>query len=112
MVQLEVFASSETDLLTNKAVDKKSKLVSLNVFIDVKGIIRVGGKLRHANIKYSRRHPIVLPAKHPLTELLIRETHLKYLHVGPQGILALRLSYWILSGRQAITRIFRKCTML
>lgn len=68
------------------------------------------GRLRHANIEYSRRYPIILQTKHPFTELVIRDTHLKQLHVGPQGILAhTRQLYWILSGRQAVRRVFRRC---
>lgn len=110
MVQSDEFACEKANLLTNKGINKKSKLITLNPFLDQKGIIRVGSRLRHADFEYSRRHPIILLAKHPFTELVIRDTHLRQLHVGPQGFLAhIRQSYWILSGRQAIKRVYRKC---
>ncbi|XP_072763662.1 uncharacterized protein [Anoplolepis gracilipes] len=99
MVQSDEFALERMDLRANKGISKKSKLVTLNPFLDQKGILRVDGRLCHANIEYSRRHPIILPAKHPFTELVIRDSHLRQLHVRPQGILAnIRQSYWILSA--------------
>ncbi|XP_018403051.1 PREDICTED: uncharacterized protein LOC108779974 [Cyphomyrmex costatus] len=110
MVQAVEFATELSDLQENRAVQGKSKLIALNPFIDKTKIIRVGGRLRHSDLDFSKQHPIVLPANHPLTELIIRDCHLKHMHVGPQGLLThLRSMYWPLSGRRVIRLVLRKC---
>ncbi|XP_011859019.1 PREDICTED: uncharacterized protein LOC105556532, partial [Vollenhovia emeryi] len=72
IVQSEEFAPEKMDLQTKGQVATKSKLVTLNPFMDAKEIVRF--------------------------------------HLGPQGLLAhLRQLYWIISGKQAIRRVLRKC---
>ncbi|GFS79746.1 integrase catalytic domain-containing protein [Trichonephila clavipes] len=41
----------------------KSKILNLSPFLDDKGIIRVGGRLKHSRLPYSSKHPILLLAK-------------------------------------------------
>ncbi|GFU52825.1 DUF5641 domain-containing protein [Trichonephila clavipes] len=41
----------------------KSKILNLSPFLDDKGIIQVGGRLKHSRLPYSSNHPILLPAK-------------------------------------------------
>lgn len=66
--------------------------------------------MRNAPISYDQRYPIVLPAKHKLTKLIIRHYHHEHLHAGPQALLAfVRTSYWPLSGRSAVRRVLRNC---
>lgn len=82
----------------------------MHPFFDDDGIIRAGGRLRHAPIEYSRKYPIILPKKHHLTELIIRDAHYRNLHAGTQAILAdVRNNYWPISGKDAIRRVLRKC---
>lgn len=91
-------------------LNKSSKLISLNPFIDKNDIIRVGGRLNNANIADNQKHPIILPKNHPLTDLIIRHEHYKHLHVGPQALLAiLRTRFWPISGRNSVKNILRKC---
>ncbi|XP_078051856.1 uncharacterized protein LOC144478005, partial [Augochlora pura] len=54
--------------------------------LDANGIIRLGGRLTNANITYDEKHPIILPAKHQLTKLLIIHEHTQLLHAGCQGM--------------------------
>ncbi|XP_065079407.1 uncharacterized protein LOC135702304 [Ochlerotatus camptorhynchus] len=37
----------------------------------INGILRVGGRLRHAAISEDRKHPMILPARHTLTERIL-----------------------------------------
>ena len=68
------------------------------------GLLRVGGRLHNApNLTFDQKHPILLPTKGRLVELLIDQYHIDLLHAGQQLILSsLRQKYWIPC---AITRI-------
>lgn len=65
-----------------KGVTSKSRVVltSLNPFVDVMGILRVGGRLQLADINDGMKHPIIIPNKSSLTNLLISDAHQKTLH--------------------------------
>ncbi|GFV60850.1 integrase catalytic domain-containing protein [Trichonephila clavipes] len=41
----------------------KGRILNLSPFLDDKGIIRVGGRLKYSRLPYSSKHPILLPAK-------------------------------------------------
>ena len=44
--------------------------VSLRLIMDESGIYRCGGRLKHAPLPYNSRCPVLLPAEHPVTQLL------------------------------------------
>lgn len=71
----------------NSQVSSKSKLLSLNPFVDDQGLLRVGGRLEHTNLNFDKKHPIILPPKSRLTNLIIDHTHTQTLHGGPQLVL-------------------------
>jgi hypothetical protein len=82
---------------------------NLSPFIQ-NGLIRVGGRLSNANIDYDSQHPILLPGKDHLTNLIIDYYHHKYLHTGPQLLLSLlRQKFWILSARGVVRSRIHKC---
>ncbi|XP_030767150.1 uncharacterized protein LOC115890927 [Sitophilus oryzae] len=110
IVQFQEFADDIKNLTSKIKLSNSSKLLNLNPFLDEDGIIRVGGRLKHSHLSYNQKHPTILPTKHTFTELLILHTHLRYLHMGTQALLAtIRLEYWPLSGKVAVKRILRKC---
>lgn len=86
MCQNGEFFQEINSLKNNLQVESKSKLVSLYPFLDVDGLIRVGGRIRHAPLEYSRKHPVILPSKHYLTKLIVRDVHYKNLHARPQAV--------------------------
>lgn len=94
---------------TNKDISN-TKLRSLNPFIDSYNILRVGGRLKHSDIDYAQKHPIILPKNHKLTHLIIHTEHVKHLHLGPQNLLnTLRLQYWIIDGISTVKKVIRSC---
>lgn len=107
-VQLEAFAK-EIEGLENNA-QCKGNLNSLAPFMDNEGILRVGGRITNSNLSYSVKHPILLPSKHIITRLIIREIHINNLHTSTQATLnIIRQNYWIVNGRSVIRKIIHNC---
>lgn len=65
-------------LKNNRKLSKP--LQKLNVFLDDKGFMRVGGRLYHSAFPYDKRHPYLLPRDHKLTWLITQQLHLKYFY--------------------------------
>ena len=86
------------------------KLQRLSPIIGNDGLIRVGGRLQDSSLNEDAKHPILLPKKHFVTDLLVDYYHLKYLHAGPQLLQSLlSKQYWILSARSLIRSRIHKC---
>ena len=82
----------------------KGHLEDPNPFID-EGLLRVGGRLKHAPINATVRHQLNLPAKHYLTILLIRHEHEQYAYAGAEFSLAeIRHRYWMCKADQLLER--------
>ncbi|XP_041769559.1 uncharacterized protein LOC121592218 [Anopheles merus] len=75
--------SSEIQLLKKgEMVRKQSPLRRLNPFLDNDGILRVGGRLKLAQLPYQFKHPILLPKNHQLAHLIAVHIHEKLMHGG------------------------------
>lgn len=101
----------ELRCLQNKAdLPKKSPLIPLKTFIDPSGIIRVGGRLEHAEIPVGQRHQIVLPPRHHIIQIIMRETHVRLQHCRPEQLLyATREKFWPISGRREAQNVVGSC---
>lgn len=99
------------ELKKTGSLGKKGKRYkSLNLFLDTRGIVRVGGRLEMSQLSYDRKHPIFMPKGSFLTKLLISEAHRKTMHGGPQAMIAyLRTRYWIVGVKSLVKAYFRKC---
>ena len=65
----------------------KGPLAKLKPFVS-NGVLRVGGRLDRAHLHYDAKHPVILPGKHCITEMVILHYHLVNGHVGPHQVLA------------------------
>ena len=73
-------------------------------------LIVVGGRLQFANINEENKHPMILPSKHHVTDLVIRYHHELNGHMGQESVLTcLREKFWILKGRASERRVMRSC---
>lgn len=89
---------------------KRSKLKFLNPLLDKSGVLRVGGRLKHAPISVQQRHPMILPPKSHVTKLILIAEHERLLHAGSQLLLAnVRLKYWPINARNEIRSIVHRC---
>ncbi|XP_066585463.1 uncharacterized protein [Prorops nasuta] len=112
VVKIIQAAAFLTDILTlqgKKSIPSNSRLLSLAPFLDVQGVLRVGGRLQHSFLSDNQKHPIILPTNY-LTELLIRHIHITTLHGGLQLTLTvLRQKYWVINARNAAKSIIHRC---
>ena len=101
--------SADIDIDQKKQLVKKSQLRKLDpVFVD--GLLRVGGRLALAPISDSAKHPIILPARHHISDLIIRHLHSQVGHQGREHTLArLRESYWLIRGSSGVRRVLKAC---
>lgn len=89
----------------------KSKIQMLNLFLDEKGVLRAGGRLRNSDLPFAKAHPIIL-GPHYLTTLFIRSIHQKTFHGGPQLMLrVIRQNYWIIRARNQVRFCVHKCVI-
>ena len=102
-----------TEVKTQKPMEKASALLQLQPFIDPDGLVRVGGRLQHADfMTYEERCPIVLPKGHAVTQLIVRHCHEEGHHInGVNHTLSLlSTKYWLHGGREEIRKCEANCT--
>jgi hypothetical protein len=70
----------------------------------------VGGRIQSSSLSVDRNHPILLPAKHHVTQKIIRKAHIKTLHGRTQLTLNhLRSKFWIINGKTRVQSTLIKC---
>ena len=107
--QQECYAEEIKCLLLKKSVDKSSHLYNLRPFLS-NGLIRVGGRLKNANIAFDQQCPIVMPQNHIFTKLYATMIHKDNLHCGPQQLLStIRQRFWPPRGNRLVANIVKKC---
>lgn len=85
-------------------------MIRLSPFIDADGILRVGGRLKNANIPYNARNQILLPHDHFVTKLIINSMHLMCLYGGPRLTESVfRQRYWITNSQHRIKEMIHIC---
>jgi len=66
----------ELAAVTNgKELPRRSPLLKLSPFVDAKGILRIGGRLRNVPLPYDEKHPAILPSESHLTRLILEAGH-------------------------------------
>lgn len=88
----------------------RSEIAALRPMLDSDGILRAGGRIDKAKIKYDKKHPYIIPSKSRLSYLLISYAHRANLHGGVQAIMRfLRKCFWILRLRQEARTFVHSC---
>ena len=80
-LQWHCFPQDYTSLMQSGSVQKSSRLASLDPFME-DGLIKVGGRLRKANLPDANKHPVILPKSSHISSLIIRREHCLLGHVG------------------------------
>ena len=117
-VQREVYAQEIQSLESPQTQDqvpsaqmRRSSLYRLQPFLDDRGILRVGGRLRRAEMEYEEKHPTILPKSSHLTTLTIRHHHEEVHHQGKQftrGRIR-NAGIWIVGASRRISTCINQC---
>ena len=75
---------SKKSMTSSNEVSKTLNFAKLSLFIEEDAIIWVIGQLRHLNLDYNAKHPILLTAKDPVLQLLLEWAHRGNLHEGTE----------------------------
>ena len=91
------------------SIKNDSPIQRLDPFLE-NGILRVGGRLRRADLPHETKHPVILPPKSHVTTLLIRHAHKRLGHAGRGHVISsLREKYWIIKVNTAVRHVISKC---
>ena len=110
-VAQQVYADTMKTLAAGKTLPPSDPLFRLSPCLETSekpALLVVDGRLKYADhLPSGTRTPVILPARHRITELVIRSEDEKCHHdVGPQHLLAeLRNRYWIVHGLSAVKAV-------
>ncbi|KRX33458.1 hypothetical protein T05_6458, partial [Trichinella murrelli] len=86
-------------------------LIHLTPFIDEFGVIRVGGRLQQSNLLYQHKHPVILPNKHNITDLIIQGEHKHQWHAGVEQTLAALRKILDTESESGVKSVLRRCVV-
>lgn len=111
MAQQDGFSKEIRNMELNEPVSKCSPIKELCPYLDEKSVLRVNGRLSYAwFLPYKRRNPILLPKKHTITNLIVREYHETNFHVFTKATMNnLQMKFWIPSLKQVLRSVEYKC---
>ena len=106
------YPSELNHLSQKKSVSNKSSILSLSPLLGRNGLMRVGGRLGHADVSSLTKHPIVLCGRSPIAKLLVRQVHLDSGHAGIGTMLAILAHNYHITGLKSLLRqISRSCVV-
>ncbi|XP_044182748.1 uncharacterized protein LOC122963378 [Acropora millepora] len=94
-------------------IKRSSALYRLDRILDENGLIRVAGRLaKSPEFPEDFKHPVILPKKSFVVDLIIRDAHKKAAQAG-RGITlsALRNQYWIANANSVVRHLISKCVV-
>ena len=109
--QEECFPGVLQTMKSGKPLPESHPLSKLSPRLDSAGLVRVGGRLKQANIEFSVKHPLLIPANHPLSPAIISHYHLEVKHQGihlSHGAL-IQGGFFLETGRTLIRRFISAC---
>ena len=69
-----------------KTMKRSTSLYKFDPFIDENGVLRVGGRLKQFSVPYEVKHPVSLPWKGHVTNLILCHYHQLVQHQGRKRI--------------------------
>ncbi|XP_056017085.1 uncharacterized protein LOC130053697 [Ostrea edulis] len=112
-VQREVYGLEISCIQQNMHLPKDSSIYKLSPFLDADGILRVGGRIKMADLGSIEKTPLLLPGKHHVSRLLVLHFHEEVKHQGrsfTEGAVR-SAGYWITGCKNLISSILHKCVI-
>ena len=114
LVEAESFANEIKQLKSEKKmVPESSSISQLDPFLDNRGILRVGGRLRKSNLTGEENHPVILPRKCAVSDMIIRWSHHSIAH-GTRGMTLNHVrqrGIWIVNANAIVRQLIHKCVI-
>lgn len=110
-VQRETYSKEFTCLVAGKDISKDSSLRKLNPYVDEEGLLRIGGRLKHAVLDTNEKFPLIIPGRSHVATLVVRHYHDKVKHQGrvfTEGSVR-TAGFWIIGAKKCISSILHKC---
>ena len=112
-LEMRIIPHSASKPRSTKSTMKRSSLYRLDPFIDEDGILRVGGRLHHANQSFDEKHPAILPKGSHLAKMAIDHNHESVHHQGRQithGKFR-KAGIWIVGASRMISKRLNQCVV-
>ncbi|CAH8627595.1 unnamed protein product [Schistosoma bovis] len=81
MVQREVYGELLSEFKNSSKVVSHDDLKGLSLMM-LDGLLCVGGRLRYSDFPNAFKHPVILPSRHLVTEMIVRHCHKEQGHIG------------------------------
>ncbi|UYV63775.1 hypothetical protein LAZ67_2005592 [Cordylochernes scorpioides] len=110
-VQSHYFGEELKSLKDSDIVKSSSPIYALNPFLNIDGVIRVGGRLKWApTLTSEQKHPALMPSKEKIAQMIIQVVHARTLHGGVHLMLStLRQKYWMPRVKNQLKKCIREC---
>ena len=106
-VQHSFYRTEIGRLSDSKSIPTSSSIIALDPFLDDAGLLRVGGRLRHAREFYA--HPVLIPHRHPVANLIAKHHH-DEAHLGTEWVVSrIREKFWITHARSVVKNVRHDC---
>lgn len=109
----EKASSQEALKLRKYALKGNSPIFRLDPFLDEFGLLRVGGRMKRAEVTFSFKHPVILPRRGHVTQLIIRHFHESVHHQG-RGITVNEIrsnGFWIVNLNSSVSSFISGCVV-
>lgn len=92
-------------------ISKSSRIKELSPMLDESGVLRTDKRIKFATIlSYSRKHPIIIPKRHHLTDIIIWDYHNSCQHQFTNTVINnILMKFWIPSIKQQVRKIEKRC---
>ena len=104
-------AKEEGSFPKQKTAKLRSSINKLDPFSNEYGVLRVGGRLKHADLSDKVKHPVILPKGSHVTSLIIKYYHERSKDQG-KGITLNEIrfhGFWIIGGSSAVSNVIASC---
>lgn len=81
-IQYQSFPDKMCHMMSTAKTPVPPLVRQFNLYVDIRGLIRCKGRIQNSLLNPEVKTPLLLPSKHHVVELIIRETHDQILHNG------------------------------